>query len=132
MRKIRALACPNIASLRSATPSIPRAPFDAHWTGRFAHRIDTAVNATPLRAGSCRTRTPPFDGLALLGDPQIGGPSNETTIPDLRFNLPRVKMIRQTDAGRLKGIKCSRLGLTATTMRPRPWAPTALRCQVRY
>src|SRR3954469_23662498 len=72
----------------------------------------------PLRAGPCRTRTPPFDGLALLGDPQIGGSSNETTIPDLRFILPRVKMNRQTGAGKLKKNKCSGLGLTAITMPP--------------
>jgi hypothetical protein len=68
----------------------PACVFSAGWIGRFAHRNGAKTNAPP-RAGSCRTRAPPFDGLALLGDPQIGGPVAETTNPELRFILRRVK-----------------------------------------
>ena len=108
------------ASLRSATPSIPRAMFIARWTGRFAHHQLAGINPPsdephrPSRRPSSVTRAraaPRYRGLALLGDPQIGGSSNETTIPDLRFILPRVKMEGETGAGNLKRIKCSRVGL---------------------
>src|SRR5438046_3179338 len=84
-RRQRVAPLPGIASLLSATPSI-RTVKQPVRTGRFAHRRGAISYDSAPTSQALSSPTPPYSGLALLGDPQIDGSAyTEPSTFDLRF-----------------------------------------------